>query len=117
VAALSLAGASVTYGDEQIAVFTARVTPTSPIDPTGTVAIKSGVKVLCNITLAAGTGHCSPSATALAAGTYSVVANYKGDTNFAASTSAAVQLSVAKATSKAALALSVPKVTYGDDEA
>jgi YVTN family beta-propeller protein len=114
---LSLTGSSVTYGHEQTAVFKARVTPTSPSEPTGSVTITSGTKTLCHLTLSAGSGHCSASAAALGAGTYVVTASYAGNTEFDSSTSSGVTLTVAKATSKASLVLSASKVAFGHEQA
>ena len=78
----------MTYGSEQVAVFTAKVTPRQHWilgTPTGTVAVKTGWTTLCTITLSGGTGSCSPGSTALKAShrPYLIIGRYSGDAAFA----------------------------------
>jgi hypothetical protein len=115
--ALHLGPGRVTFGHEQSAVFTATVTPTSPSDPTGTVTVESGAKVLCHITLTSATGHCSIGAAGLAAGSFPTVASYSGDSKFAGSSSTSQALTVARASTKTSLRLSAPNLTYGQEKA
>ena len=113
---LSLSTGVVTYGDEQAAHVSVAVSSFSGT-PGGTVAVKSGSATVCTITLAAGRGSCTLSATALAAPLADLTAAYSGGTGFAASKSGAAALVVNKATSTTALSLSTTKVTYGDEQA
>ena len=79
-------------------------------------AIKESTTTLCTVTLYSGDGSCVLSATKLAAGTYHLVADYRGSSNLNTSASAKETFTVAKATSKTILKLSVTKVTYGDEK-
>jgi hypothetical protein len=117
--ALKLSATRVTYGHEQVEHLSVTVSPQySGITPTGTVTVKASARTLCVIKLASGSGSCkSLSARELNAGTYGLVATYGGSTNFDTSGSLKETLTVAKATSKAALKLSSKKVTYGDEQA
>ena len=86
---LSQSRAAVFYGDEQADRFRVIVLPgyLTTGTPTGTVAVKSRATTLCTITLDHGSGSCSPTADALPAGFYKVVAVYGGDSSFRGSTS------------------------------
>jgi len=99
-AALSLSASSVTYGHEKSLVVTVTVAAQYAGTPAGTVTITAGHVTLCkNKVLTRGKATCSPaSGTTLTAGTYSVVASYSGNADFAASTSPAKILKVVKAT-------------------
>src|SRR5690348_11547887 len=87
-------------GAEQIEVFSVIVQPAAggaTAAPTGTVTIKAGSTVLCAITLtplAHGRGSCSPSANALPAGHYAVIAYYSGDSTYGPAQSHARQLEI-----------------------
>ena len=73
----------------QSVTFTATVTPGTP---TGSVTFLDGSTALSTSALAGGSATFMTSA--LAAGSHSLTASYGGDTNFAASTSAATTISV-----------------------
>ncbi len=87
-------------GAEEIEDFSVRVGPDvlgATASPTGTVTIKAGSTVLCTITLTAasdGRGSCSPSANALPAGHYEVVAYYSGDSIYSPAQSHPRQLEI-----------------------
>jgi len=71
------------------ATFTAAVVPVAgTATPTGTVVVNSGATALCTITLPA----TACTASALANGSYSVIAVYSGDTVFSGSSSTAYTL-------------------------
>ncbi|MGO9101642.1 MAG: Ig-like domain-containing protein [Mycobacterium sp.] len=114
---LKLSAAKVTYGNEQVEQLAVTVSPqSSDTTPTGTVTVNESSTKLCTLTLSGAKGSCTLSAKKLPAGTYSLVATYGGSTNFAGSTSTKETLTVAKATSKTVLKLSVVKVTYGAEQ-
>ncbi len=96
VTALSLSSSTVTYGNEQVEKFSAKVSAGAPGTgvPTGYVVVESGTKFLCNTHLHRGKGSCSPAAKALARGSYEIVAYYSGDKNFKPSTSSPKTLTV-----------------------
>ena len=79
---------TVVYGHEDTTVFSATVTPTfaGPV-PTGTVTVSSGPTTLCVVSLTAGSGSCSTTATMLAAGTHTVTGAYGGNPDLSGSTS------------------------------
>jgi Cutinase/Bacterial Ig-like domain (group 3) len=92
---LSLSAPAVAYGSEQTESFNVSTATThGQIVPTGKVSVRVGTKTLCAVTLAAGVGTCSPKATALKAGSYSLTAVYAGTSTFATSSSDAVALTV-----------------------
>lgn len=115
---LTISPATANVG--QSVTFTATVagtTQTTPV-PTGTVTLSNGnttpPTTIGTITLgAAGSGIFSTSS--LAAGTYSVTANYSGDANYDASASAAQTLTVNSlpATTTALVASPASGITYG----
>lgn len=70
------------------------VTPQYTGIPTGAVKVLSGTTTVCKMTLVGGKGHCSPAASALKVGSYSIVAVYSGSPNFTTSKSTAVTLKV-----------------------
>jgi hypothetical protein len=114
---LKLSTTKFTYGDEQTEHLSLTVSPQFPgSTPTGSVTIKESSTTLCTITLSAGKGSCSLSASRLSAGTYHLVATYGGSTDFDGSASAKETLSVVKSTSKTGLTLSATKVTYGVEQ-
>ena len=116
---LGLGSSSSVYGSEASQVFTATVVPKSGYSgtPTGTVAIKQGTTTLCTVTLSAGTGTCSPSATALpvTGSPFSLTAVYSGDANFTTSTSSSQSWTITKATAAVAAQVSTATVVYGDE--
>ena len=87
-------------GAEEIENFSVRVGPGfigATDSPTGTVTIKTGSTVLCTITLtpaSRGRGSCSPSASALPAGHYVVIAYYSGDSTHSPAQSQPRQLQI-----------------------
>jgi hypothetical protein len=84
-------------GAEEIENFAVRVGPDvigATSTPTGTVTIKAGSTVLCTIILVKGHGSCSPSANALPAGRYEVVAYYSGDSTYSPAQSLPRELEV-----------------------
>lgn len=93
VTTLTLSAKSIVFGQEQKEVFTVSVTPRSPAVPTGQVLIAVSTKLFV-VKLVNGTGKCSPSAKALSAGSFSVVAMYLGDKLFVPSRSKPQMLTV-----------------------
>jgi hypothetical protein len=88
---LTLSSAGVTVGAS--VTFTAKVAHASgAATPTGTVTFNNGGTKLGSGTLSSGTATFTTSS--LAAGSYSVTADYSGDSNYAASTSTAAPLNV-----------------------
>jgi len=85
VTALSLSSSTVRVGEEQAERFSVRLSAGSPGTglPTGYVAVESGTRFLCSIHVYhRGQGSCSPSARALARGTYRIVAHYSGNRHY-----------------------------------
>jgi hypothetical protein len=112
--ALTLSAAKVTYGDEQAQHLTVTVTPAIGGKVTGTVAVTAGSASVCTITLSGGKGSCTLAAMRFPAGAVTLKAAYSGARGLAAS-SASKGFTVARASSKASLTLSVPKVQYGHE--
>jgi lysophospholipase L1-like esterase len=109
-ATLALSASSITYGREKSLIVTATVTSQYSGIPAGTVTITAGSVTLCkNKPLARnGKATCSPAAnTTLRAGTYSVVAKYSGNADYAAATSPSKTLKVVKVATPFVLALAV----------
>lgn len=101
---LTASSQELTYGNEQVEVFTASVAPRitgTPGVPGGTVTIKWGWTTLCTITLSGGTGSCSPSANAIPGGhrVDFILAYYGGSSSFWRSFSRFVQIKVDPVTS------------------
>jgi hypothetical protein len=94
---LAQSTSSVAYGSEEDVKFTVNVTATGGGTPTGTATVKAGAKKLCTVRLGAGRGSCRPHAKSLKAGSYSVVATYRGSREFASSTSGEASLNVSVA--------------------
>ena len=113
---ISLSTPTVSYGHEQAERLSVTVA-SQHATPGGAVTVTSGTATVCTITLSSGSGSCTLPATRLPAGTAHLTASYRGGAIFAASTSPAAALTVAKATSKTRLSLSVGKVTYGHEQA
>jgi hypothetical protein len=79
-AALSVSPAKVTYGDEQVARVTVRVTAAAHAGtPTGSVLVRSGATTICTIKLSQGAGSCTLGARQLKAGSPLLTASYPGD--------------------------------------
>jgi hypothetical protein len=91
--ALTASSATITAGGS--VTFTATITGASGSTgtPTGTVTFLDGTTTLGTGTLSA-SGVATYATTTLAAGAHSITAQYGGDTNFAASTSTAVAVTV-----------------------
>jgi hypothetical protein len=95
--ALKLSAARVTYGDEQVEHLSVTVTDAGTASAVaGTVTIKESATTLCVITLTSGKGTCSLMAKRLAAGTYRLVATYRGTANVDTSASAKETLTVSR---------------------
>lgn len=92
--ALSVSPAKVTYGDEQVAHVTVRVTAAHGGVPTGNVLVGFGKTIVCTIKLSHGAGSCTLSARQLKAGAPSLVANYPGDSAHFGSSSQAEKITV-----------------------
>jgi hypothetical protein len=109
--------ATVIYGNESQAAFSATVASSGTGTPTGTVSFKQGVTTLCTVTLTNGTGTCTPTAAALnAAGSaYTVVATYSGDPNFAAPSTQNISLTVNKASTTTTLTITPSTFGYGNE--
>jgi hypothetical protein len=115
---VSLSSSATTYGDEGTVHASVTVSPQyAGSVPSGTVTVDESTTALCVITLSADKGSCTLSATRLGAGTYRIVATYAAGTDFASSTSGVATLTIGSATSRTALSLSTPTVTYGDEQA
>ena len=112
---LSLGTGSVVYGSEQAEQFAVAVSSSGGV-VSGRAAVKAGATTLCSVILSGGKGACSPSATKLKPGSYTVVAVYAGTTQFATSTSAPEALTVSKATTSSTLSLSAANVAYGSEQ-
>ena len=100
----SAAGQSVS-----LSVNVAAVSPGS-VTPTGTVTFFSGTTALGSATLD-GNGNASMATTGLPVGTNAITAQYSGDTNFTASTSAAVTQTVSQTPSVSASTLTLSAST------
>ena len=93
---LSISEPNLLYGSEESEVFTATTT-SNGATPTGEVEIKANNKKVCTANLSGGRASCSPTKqTALKLGSYSVIADYKGGKEFAASLSPDGSLTVEK---------------------
>jgi hypothetical protein len=112
---LTMSAAKVPYGNEQAEHVSVKVTAGAGRTPAGSVTVTSGSTTVCTITLASGTGSCTPSATRLPAGLVRVTASYRGSFVFGASASAA-GFTVVKTPTKTSLKLSALKVTYGHEQ-
>jgi hypothetical protein len=112
---VSLSAMKVVYGSERHEHITAVVKPAHGGTPTGHVTVKAGRATICVITLRSARGTCSPAATRLATGRWKITAAYDGSGDVTSSRSAVRSLSVAKASSRTALALSAVKVQYGSE--
>ena len=91
---VKLSSATTRYGHEQVERLSVTVTAGGVATATGTVTVKAGSKTVCTIALSNGLGSCKLTASQLKVGTYSVVANYRGNTDFELSSSPKVKLKV-----------------------
>ena len=94
---LTLSASSVVHGHEQGLKFTLILGPVFAGVPTGAITVLAGKVKLCSVSITAtshGKGTCSPSPTALSPGSYSVAAQFGGNSNFAPSASSPAKLKV-----------------------
>jgi hypothetical protein len=106
-----------TYGAETGETFTVNMASAGGV-PTGTVAVTSTQGPLCTITLSAGTGSCTLTATQLPAGAITnVVAAYSGDPDFATSNSQPQSFAVDPDTTTTAVTASPASASYGNESA
>lgn len=99
VTALALSRPKASYGSEQAARLSVKVTAAHGGTPTGTVKVTSGAMTACLITLSAATGggaqgSCALAAKRLAAGARPLTASYAGDHWYLGSVSAATTLTI-----------------------
>jgi hypothetical protein len=91
----------------------------------GAVTVTTDATTVCTITLAAGTGNCSPTAGQLPVGAATLIASYGGDDTYDASSAPTASLQVTSstppppttATTTTTLGLSKASITYGDEQA
>jgi len=112
VTSLKASASAVTAG--QTVTFSVSVAPqsggSSALPPAGSVTFFDGSSQIGTASLTAGSATFS--STRLSVGTHQLTANYSGDANYAASTSAAITLTVAPAASPDySLSLSIPSIT------
>jgi hypothetical protein len=81
-------GSPSVYGNP--VTFTATVTPSGSAPATGTVNFLDGGKQIGTGALAGATGQATYTNSSLAVGSHTITAAYQGDTNYSASTSAAI---------------------------
>ena len=92
---LKLSAAKVTYGHEQAEKLSVMVSPKYAGPVTGKITVKTGRITVCVITLKSGKGACTLTAKKLRPGTYTLIAAYLGNSNYATSVSAKSTLTVA----------------------
>jgi hypothetical protein len=109
---LSATSNNIVYGTSD--TITVTVSPSTSGTPTGTVLLKDGGVAISTLTLSGGTA--SYTAAALTGGTHSITCTYSGDTNFTASTCAALVITVSTASSSTGLAAPA-SITYGTSAA
>ena len=114
---MALSAASVVYGREQVERVSVNVDDVFGSVPGGTVAIKAGNTVACTITLKSRKGSCTLPAAKFGPGHIRVAAFYGGGISFQTSQSFTQTITVTKATTKTALALSKSSVTFGKEQA
>jgi hypothetical protein len=114
---------TVSYGDEEAAPVSVKVTSPDGGTPTGTVTVTGNPLAAgapsCTVTLAGGAGRCALPATALPAGTNHLYATYNGDATYAASLGGGVAtpLTVTQEATTTSLTLSSATATYGHESA
>jgi hypothetical protein len=92
---LSDSSPQVTFGDEQAARVTVKVTAAKSGVPTGSVTVYAGPTRICTIKLVQGTGSCTLGAQQLKAGSRSLYADYSGDAIHFASGSKPEKITIA----------------------
>lgn len=110
---LSLSAAKVPYGDEKAEHLSVTVASKAGGTPTGVAAIAEGSTTICTVTLSAGKGGCTLSATRFGPGTYRVTASYRGAAQFLPSAASAKTLTITRAQTATRIALSAVSVKYG----
>jgi hypothetical protein len=117
--ALTLSPTSVVAGSSSPVTLSATVAPASGSGtPTGTVTFFNGTTQLNQATLASGAATYSYNASSLAVGSYPITATYSGDTTYAGSTAAPVNLTVAAlASTTTALTVTPNSITAGSSSA
>jgi len=96
---LTLSHTGAAYSAEQSLKFTARVAdPAKAPLATGRIAVTTGSRTLCTITLVHGEGTCSPTDAALPPGSYLVFANYAGSAELLPSKSSTKALVITRST-------------------
>ena len=108
----SLTASPNPVGNGQTLTLTADVQGTGSTTPGGTVSFLSGSTLLGTATLNS-SGVATLTTTSLAAGTYSLTAQYAGNANFLASTSAAVSVTVSGQATTTSLTASPNPVATG----
>lgn len=91
---LSSSSSSAAYGSEQTVVFSVTVSASNGEKPTGKGSVVNGKKKVCAVTITNGKGSCSPKATALKNGSYSLDAQFKKSSKYAASSSNSLNFAV-----------------------
>ncbi|MEO7030473.1 MAG: Ig-like domain repeat protein [Acidobacteriaceae bacterium] len=92
-------------------VFTAQLTGTASLTPTGVITFRDGANVLAAVTVDAA-GSATFSTTSLLVGTHSITASYAGDQNFAAVTSTALLETIQNASTQIVLSASSNPAIY-----
>ena len=114
---MALSAASVVYGHEQDERVSVSVVDVLGTVPTGTVTIKAGNTVACTAPLKSGKGSCTVPAAKFGPGTLHLAAFYGGGISFQTSQSFTQTLTVKKATTRTAVGLNKPSVTFGKEQA
>jgi hypothetical protein len=93
--ALSVSPATVTYGNEQVAHLSVKVTAANGAVPAGNVLVGTGHTLLCTAKLSHGAGSCTLGARQLKVGTTALGAIYRGTSTLQNSTSKPEKITVA----------------------
>jgi hypothetical protein len=107
----------VVYGREQAEHVSVSVNDMLGTVPTGTVTIKAGNTVACTTPLKSGKGSCTVPAAKFGPGAVHLAAFYGGGISFQTSQSFTHAFTVKKATTKTAVGLNKPSVTFGKEQA
>ena len=108
---------TVAYGDEQAAHLSATVTSTAGGTPTGTVTVTADGTTVCTLSLTAGAGSCSLAKSAIPPGHYQLTAGYSGNDTYVNSVSAVAPLTIVRARTQTALAVTKTTIVYGHETA
>src|SRR5206468_3155406 len=93
---LSASTTSPSYGQQVVLTATLIPSLVGSLTPSGTVTFKDGATSIGTGSISGGVATLN--VTSLGVGSHGITASYAGDTNFAASTSSAVAITVGKAT-------------------